>query len=211
MKITSINHRPAKANRVRSTSRRIMSVERLIGEHLDAMRAARRLQKKLDRLYAKHPKLKDPRPLIHFHTRGDGEKVYGRWTDDFEAVFPPGSFSPGNKRHIEKLKETANLALPDYNKKRAAAGIEDLENLAFGAYVLQLNAFKNVCTHVPRSAREAGLIARHMIKALPLEAGGQVLGYKFGQGRVSFDAWRDRMMLVIGDIDILLRTFAKAA
>jgi hypothetical protein len=186
-------------------TKRLSKAEQLIRDHLDALRVERRLKKTLDQLCKKHPCLKAYRPLLLIHTYKDGRKVYGRWTNEYDRVFIP-ALQP-NKKGREEFLEEARAALPAHTKKRIAAGVEAADDRLGNAGCDEVSAFHKIITHAPRTAKEAGLIARHVIKHLPIEAGGTV----FGNGRDEYEKWKVRRHYAFFTVETVLRTFAKAA
>jgi hypothetical protein len=188
-----------------------VSVEKLIRDHQAATRTERRLKTKLDQLYKKHPGLEQLRPLLHVHTYDGGQKAFARWTDDFDRQFPKSfPYAPDRKKFIE----TAEAALPEHFKKRKAAGIVDAERLRLDASGTRIRAFWRICGVTPRTAREAGLIASYMLKALPIEAEGKIFGRIPGGTGRAYAEWKTRQELrdrVFDSMGRLLHSFAKAA
>ena len=204
----------AKADRVHSTPRRTASksppsltATELIRAHLDALRVERRTKKSYDQLCKKHPDLEHRRPLLHIHTYNDGRKAFGRWVDDYDLIFPP----PSNKKGRETFLEAARVAHPSHIKKRVAAGVEAADDRHGRAGGDEVSAFNKIIKCTPRTAKEAGLIARHVIKHLPIEAGGTVLGWSPPKDGRKYAEWKSRRSYAFITLETVLRTFAKAA
>jgi hypothetical protein len=192
-------------------TKRLSKAEQLIRDHFKALRVERRLKKSLDALCKKHPALEHRRPLLHFYTYPDGRKAFGRWVDDYDQIFPPSldGIAPGNKKGREKFLELARDAQPEHLKKRAKAGIETADRLHSHAVAATQLAFLNLTKYTPQTAKEAGLLARHVIKTLPIDARGTVFG-KFRAGS-HYEEWKTRRHFAFCTLETVLRTFAKAA
>jgi hypothetical protein len=196
----------AKATSKNITKRaRISKAERLIYDHLNALRVERRLKKTLDQLCKKHPGLEEPRPLLLIHTDKDGRKVYGRWTNEYDRVFI------SNKKGREEFLEKARAALPEHTKKRIAAGVEAADDRRGRAGAAAVSAFHRITMYTPRTTKEAGLIARYVIKFLPIKAGGTVLGWCPPKDNDKYEEWKSRRHYAFITLETVLRTFAKAA
>ena len=190
-------------------TKRLSKAEQLIRDHLNALRVERRLKKSLDLLCKKHPGLEERRPLLLIHTYKDGREVYGRWTDEYDRVFIPALQS--NKKGREEFLEKAAAALPAHTKKRIAAGIESADDRHDRAVGDAISAFHKIKTYTPRTARELGMIARHIIKHLPVEVAGPVFGTGPNLSRDEYGKWRARRHYAFFTVETVLRTFAKAA
>jgi hypothetical protein len=157
--------------KARHRAAKSVAAQKLIREHQNAARLERRLKLKMDQLYKKHPDLGHQRPLLHVHTYASGQKVFARWTDEFDRLFP--AHHPNASKRDNFIKE-AEAALPEHNRKRKEAGIIAAERLHFDAWSARTRAFDRLCRHTPRTSRDAGLIANYLLKALPIEAEGKV-------------------------------------
>ena len=89
--------------------------EKLIRGHQNAARTERRLKKKLDQLCKKYPDLEHGRPLLHVYTYADGRKVFIRWVDEFDKLFPPHHPKAPDR---DMFIKAATDALPEHRKKR---------------------------------------------------------------------------------------------
>jgi hypothetical protein len=187
------------------------STEKLILEHQNAVRTERRLKKKLDQLYKKHPDLVLRRPLLHVHTYQSGQKAFARWKDDFDRLFPPHHPHAPNR---DSFLKAAEAALPEHHRKRKQAGIEEAERLHLNALIARWRAFDRLCRHTPRTTREAGLIAGYLLKALPIEAEGRIFSrFIMGRGATlkDYEDWKRRRDAAFHSVEKMLRAFAKAA
>ncbi len=186
------------------------SAEGLIREYQGAARLERRLKMKMEQLHKKYPDLVNGRPLLHVHTYDGGQKVFARWTDDFDRLFPPHHPKRPDRENFIKA---AAAALPEHVSKRKEAGIVTAERLHFDAWWARICAFDRLCRHTPRTSREAGLIARYVLKVLPIEAEGKIFG-RFIIGPASLrdhEDWKTRRDAAFYSVEKLLRAFAKAA
>jgi hypothetical protein len=165
---------------------------------------------KLDQLYKKYPDLENQRPLLHVHTYAGGQKVFARWTDEFDRLFP--AHHPNASKRDNFIK-AAEAALPEHARKRKEAGIIAAERLHFDAWSARTRAFDRLCRHTPRTSREAGLIANYLLKALPIEAEGKIFG-RLPPRPVThrgYQDWKTRRDVAFYSVEKLLRAFAKAA
>jgi hypothetical protein len=199
------NHTTSKPLSARRRAPKSTSIEKLIREHQTASRIELQLKTKLDQLYKKHPGLEHFRPLLHIHTYATGEKVFARWTDDYDRLFPPHHLCPLSRK---SFIEATEAALPEHAKKRETAGIVIAERLHFDAWDARLRAFRNLCGVTPRTAKEAALIASYMLKGLPIEAEGKIFG-RVPEG--GYADWKTRRDRAFDHVEKLLRAFAKAA
>jgi hypothetical protein len=102
-------------------------------------------------------------------------------------------------REFEKLCEK----YPDRKHWRSRENCE-LSGLA-------IRAFENLAKYTPRTAKEAGLIAAYMIKALPVECGGKIFGRVGAFGREDYEGWKIRRNIAFCHLERMLRAVAKAA
>jgi hypothetical protein len=187
-----------------------IAAQKLIREHQDAARLERRLKLKMDELYKKHPDLENQRPLLHVHTYTSGQKVFARWTDDFDRLFP--THHPYVPKRDSFIK-AAEAALPEHDRKRKEAGIVAAERLRFDAWSARIRAFDGLCRHTPRTRREAGLMASYLLKALPIEAEGKIFGRLIIPPATlkDYQDWKTRRDAAFYSVEKLFRAFAKAA
>jgi hypothetical protein len=103
-------------------------------------------------------------------------------------------------REFEKLLEK----YPDRKQWRSRENCE-LAGLA-------IRAFESLANYTPRTVKEAGLIARHMIKALPVECGGKVFGSRgISSNREAYEDWKTCRASAVSSLQTMLHAFAKAA
>jgi hypothetical protein len=187
-----------------------LTAQRLIREHQRAARLERRLKLKMDQLYKKHPDLENQRPSLHVHTYDSGQKVFARWIDDFDRLFPAHHpYAPNRDSFIKE----AEAAFPEHDRKRKEAGIVAAEKARFDAWCARTLAFDRLCRHTPRTIREAGLIANYLLKALPIETEGKIFGRLIipPATHKDYQDWKTRREAAFYSVEKLLRAFAKAA
>ena len=187
-------------------TKRLSKAEQLIRDHLDALRVERRTKKIFVQLCKKHPDLEHRRPLLHIHTYSNGRKAFGRWVDDYDRIFLP----PSNKKGRETFLEAARASFPAHIKKRIAAGVEAADDRRGRAGADAVSAFHRITMYTPRTTKEAGLIARHVIKFLPIKAGGPVYWCP-PKDNDKYEEWKSRRHYAFITLETVLRTFAKAA
>jgi hypothetical protein len=205
--------RTAASTNKRISTKRVSAVEKLIREHTLALRVLSLRTKSYRLLCEKHPDLEHRRPLVLFYTNGQGKKHYGRWIADYNSVFPPSldHISPGNKAGRAKFLKACTEAQPEHLKKRKQAGIEVADDRMADAAAKVGLLRKQLRNFTPRTAHEAGLIARHIIKVLPSEVSGAVFWRSTPTDQNEYHTFQTRRSHALIYIEEVLRAFAKAA